>query len=85
MTETLSIRLDSDTKKRLDELSKRSRRSKSFLAAEAITAFVDSEEWQLGEIHKGIEDLDAGQTVSHEKVTTWLRSWGKASERKAPR
>lgn len=85
MTETLSIRLDSDTKKRLDELAKRSRRSKSFLAAEAITAFVDSEEWQLGEIHKGIEDLDAGQTVSHEKVTTWLRSWGKAGERKAPR
>jgi predicted transcriptional regulator len=35
MTETLSIRIDSETKKRLDALSKRSRRSKSFLAAEA--------------------------------------------------
>lgn len=85
MTETLSIRLDSETKKRLDALSERSKRSKSFLAAEAITAFVDSEEWQLGEIHKGIEDLDSGQSVSHEKGLKWLKSWGKAGETKAPR
>ncbi len=50
MTETLSVRIDSETKKRLDALSKLSRRSKSFLAAEAITAYVESEEWQLGEL-----------------------------------
>ena len=85
MTETLSIRIDSETKKRLDALSKRSKRSKSFLAAEAITAFVESEEWQLGEIHKGLEELDSAQTASHEKVSKWLKSWGKAGETKAPR
>jgi predicted transcriptional regulator len=50
MTQTVSIRIDSETKKRLDVLSKRSKRSKSFLAAEAIAAFVESEEWQLGEV-----------------------------------
>ncbi|MGI8961995.1 MAG: CopG family ribbon-helix-helix protein [Bryobacteraceae bacterium] len=85
MSETLSIRIDSETKKRLDALSKRSKRSKSFLAAEAITAFVDSEEWQLGEIREGIADLDSGQTVSHEKVSKWLKTWGKPGETKAPR
>ncbi len=36
MTQTLSIRIDAETKKSLDALSKRSKRSKSFLAAEAI-------------------------------------------------
>lgn len=85
MTETLSIRIDSETKKRLDALSKRSRRSKSFLAAEAITAFVESEEWQLGEVHKGLEELDSGLTVNHDKVSEWLKSWGKVGETKAPR
>ena len=54
MTETLSIRLDSATKQRLDALAKRSQRSKSFLAAEAIAAYVEQEEWQLGEIHAAI-------------------------------
>ncbi|MFN7933822.1 MAG: CopG family ribbon-helix-helix protein [Bryobacteraceae bacterium] len=85
MTETLSIRIDSETKKRLDALSKRSKRSKSFLAAQAIAAYVDSEEWQPGEIHNGIEELDSGQTVSHDKVSKWLMSWGKTGESKAPR
>lgn len=85
MSETLSIRIDPETKKRLDALSKRSKRSKSFLAAEAITAFVDSEEWQLGEIGDGVAELDSGQTVSHEKVSKWLKTWGKPGETKAPR
>ena len=85
MTETLSIRIDAETKKRLNALSKRSKRSKSFLAAEAIAAYVDSEEWQLGEIHAGIAELESGQEVSHEKVAKWLNSWGRAHETKAPR
>jgi predicted transcriptional regulator len=85
MSETLSIRIDSGTKQRLDALSKRSKRSKSFLAAAAITAYVESEEWQLGEIHAGISELDSGQTVSHEKVSKWLKSWGTRGEIRAPR
>lgn len=85
MTETLSIRIDSETKKRLDALSKRARRSKSFLAAEAISAYVESEEWQLGEIQAGIAELDSAKGVSHERVSHWLKTWGKRGETKAPR
>jgi predicted transcriptional regulator len=85
MTETLSIRLDSATKQRLDALSKRSKRSKSFLAAEAIAAYVEQEEWQIGEIHAAIGELDAGQAVSHEEAAAWLKSWGTAGEKNAPR
>jgi RHH-type rel operon transcriptional repressor/antitoxin RelB len=85
MSETLSIRLDAAVKKRLDALANRSKRSKSFLAAEAIAAYVDAEDWQVAEIGEGIKELDSGQTVSHEAVSKWLRSWGKPGEGKAPR
>ena len=85
MSETLSIRLDPTEKKRLEMLAHRSKRSKSFLAAEAIAAYVDAEDWQLGEIKEGIKNLDSGKTVSHEKVSKWLRLWGKTGESKAPR
>jgi predicted transcriptional regulator len=85
MSETLSIRIDAETRKRLDNLAQRTRRSKSFLAAEAIAAYVEAEEWQLSEVQAGIADLDEGKTVSHEKVSKWLKSWGRASEGKAPR
>jgi RHH-type rel operon transcriptional repressor/antitoxin RelB len=85
MTETLSIRLDSETKQRLAALSRQSKRSKSFLAAEAIAVYVAQEEWQLGEIHAAMDEMDAGQGVDHEKVATWLKSWGTAKEKNAPR
>ena len=85
MSTTLSVRIDVDTKKRLEALAKRSRRSKSFLAAEAIAAFVDAESWQLDEIQAGLMELDGGQGVPHKAVANWLRSWGARRERKAPR
>jgi len=85
MTETLSVRLDSTVKKRLEALAQHSRRSKSFLAAEAIAAYVQAEEWQFAEIQQGLKELGAGQAVSHERVSGWLRFWGKPGEGKAPR
>jgi predicted transcriptional regulator len=85
MSTTLSVRLDSETKKRLEALAKRARRSKSFLAAEAIAAFVEAESWQLEEIQAGLEELDEGRGVPHKDVAKWLRSWGRKRERKAPR
>jgi RHH-type transcriptional regulator, rel operon repressor / antitoxin RelB len=91
MSETLSIRIDADTKKRLDALAKHSKRSKSFLAAEAISVYVESEEWQLGELQAGIAELNSGKGISHDKVAKWLGTWkkrggkaGKTGETKAP-
>jgi len=61
-----------------------SKRTKSSLAAEAIAACVEAESWQLEEIKTGLKELDAGQSLSHEGVSRWLRSWGRKGERKAP-
>ena len=85
MSQILSIRIDAEMKQRLDVLAKQTNRSKSYLAAAAISAYVDSEEWQLDEVHRGIADLDSGEEVGHGEVKEWLRSWGKADETKAPR
>lgn len=85
MSTTLSIRLDTDTKARLEALARRARRSKSFLAAEAIAAFVEAESWQLDEIQRALTELDEGHGVPHKDVANWLHSWGRKRERKAPR
>lgn len=50
-----------------------------------IDSATGAEEWQLGEIEAGIAELDAGKTISHEKVSKWLSSWDNPSELKAPR
>jgi predicted transcriptional regulator len=84
MTTTLSVRIDTKVRKRLEALARSSKRSKSFLAAEAIAAYVEAEEWQLNEIQAGLKDLEEGCTVSQERVSRWLRSWGKPEETSAP-
>jgi predicted transcriptional regulator len=63
----------------------RSKRSKSFLAAEAVAACAQAEEWQLGETEAGLAQLGAGEGVDDEKVSKWLGSWGQEGETKAPR
>ena len=85
MTTTFSVRLDSKVKKRLEALAKASKRSRSFLAAEAITAYVEAEESQLGEIRAGLQDLEENRTVAHDRVSKWLRGWGTAAEGRAPK
>ena len=84
MTKTPSVRIDAQTRQRLGVFAKRSRRSESFLAAEAIEAYVETESWQLDEIAAGLDDIDQGRTVEHDEVAGWLRSWGGRHERQAP-
>ena len=45
---------------------------------------METESWQLREIQSGLGEMDSGMGVSHEKVSAWLRSWGKKDETKAP-
>src|SRR5665213_3429713 len=70
---TLSVRITTDTKKQLETLARRARRSKSFLAAEAIAAFVEAESWQLDEIQAGLKELDGGRGVPHNVIPYRLR------------
>jgi len=42
------------------------------------------EEWSRQEIEAGLAEAEAGETVSHEKVVHWLRSWGTANKLPPP-
>jgi len=42
------------------------------------------EDWKLAEIQAGLAEAEAGETVPHEKVVDWLRSWGSANELPPP-
>ncbi len=85
MSSTLSIRLESGLKTKLDALAKSSKRSKSFLAAEAIAAYVEAQSWQLAELEAGLDELNRGKAVAHAEVKDWLQSWGKKREQQPPR
>lgn len=63
----VTARIDAELNAKLDALARGVRRSKSFLAAEAIAAYVELNEWQIGEIEAGIAELDAGDILSAEQ------------------
>lgn len=76
-TTTVTVRIPTRLKNRLNKLADVTARSRSWIAAHALEVYVEDQEWQVAAIRRGIEDVRAGRVVSHEKVSRWLRSWGK--------
>lgn len=62
----MTIRLDPQVKAKLGKLADGTRRSRSFLAAEAVEVYVDRELTIIEGIERGMADVKAGRTVSHE-------------------
>jgi len=84
-TETFSVRLDRSAKVRLQKLAKSTGRSRSYLAAEAIAAYLDTNEWQVAGINKALSSLDRGKGIAHARVSDWVASWETRKERPAPK
>nr|WP_329723075.1 CopG family ribbon-helix-helix protein [Caldimonas sp.] len=75
MSTTMTIRLEDDVKERLDALADATQRSRSFLAGEAIRAFVDINEWQIGEIQAALKEAKAGDFATDKDVATLAKKW----------
>ncbi len=67
-TTIVTARIDAALKAKLEALSRATKRSKSYLAAEAIAAYVELNEWQISEIETGIAELGRGEVLSDEEV-----------------
>ena len=82
---TFTVRVETDVKKRLEKLAKSTGRSRSFLAAEALSEYLDVNEWQVAGVRKAVDSLERGESVPHEQVKAWVNSWGSKRERSAPK
>ncbi|MCV0395235.1 MAG: CopG family ribbon-helix-helix protein [Rhizobiaceae bacterium] len=73
-SETVTVRLASETKARLEQLARHTRRSKSFLAGEAIADYVERELAILEGIKRGLADMEAGRVTPHDQAMRRLRA-----------
>ncbi|EKE43702.1 hypothetical protein OCGS_2187 [Oceaniovalibus guishaninsula JLT2003] len=71
---TMTIRLDPQVKDKLGRLAQGTRRSRSFLAGEAVGAYVDRELAIIEGIQRGLADMEAGRTVPHEEAMAELQA-----------
>ena len=74
-TSNVSTRIDNETAEKLEELSKATKRSRSFLAAEAIQKYVDEQSWQIDAIRKGVEEADKGNFATDKEMKEFFARW----------
>lgn len=69
---TLTVRLPENVKRRLGKLALSTNRTKSFLAGEAISGYVDRELEIIEGIKRGRADVKAGRLVPHDQAMAEL-------------
>ena len=83
---TMTVRLSKELRNKLDRLAASTRRSKSYLAAEAIAEYVDANAWQVGAIRKAVEKADAGGPfVTDEDATRYLDALARGENPEPPK
>ena len=68
MNEPVTLRLDADTRKRLDQLARTTERSRSAVATEAVRQFLEINERQIAVIQKGVHQADGDQFIDEPYV-----------------
>jgi len=86
MTQTVSIRLDEETIRKLDLMAKAADRSRAWLMSQAVRQYVEHEAWQIDAIKNALEKFETGQAqfVNHEEVLQWIATWGTDEEKEGP-
>ncbi len=84
----LGVRLDPELEKRLAMLAKKTKRSKSYLAKEALRDYIDRLETQERRRQETLERWEAyeqtGEAIGHDAMVDWLESWGEDEEKACP-
>jgi predicted transcriptional regulator len=74
-TAVLTLRINSLVKEKLDLLAEATHRSKSFLAAEAIDRYLETESWQIKEINLALQEADRGDFASDDDVAELVKKY----------
>jgi predicted transcriptional regulator len=84
MSSVLSVRVPDSLKAELEMLSAATRRSKAFLAQEALGDYVRRNAWRAKALQDALTEADKGAFVSHEAVVAWAESLGTDQEKPVP-
>jgi RHH-type transcriptional regulator, rel operon repressor / antitoxin RelB len=72
----LNVRLPAELHGKLEQLTKATGRTKSFLTVEALKGYIEAEAWQVQDIEAGMAEADRGEFASAEEVTAFFAKHG---------
>ena len=73
---TVTFHTSPEVKDRLERLAVHTRRSRSFLANEAVERYLSDEEDFVRAVELGLAQADAGELIAHADAVDFLRSLG---------
>lgn len=74
-TTTITIRIPSHIKEELNLLAEATHRSKSWLAADALSRYVELNAWQVAEIQNGLQEAERKDFALEEEVEAVFARW----------
>jgi len=75
MSASVTVRLDQPTLAALDELARKTSRSRDWLVARAVEDFVASDAWRIEKIEEGLAASERGDFASDEEVARVRRKF----------
>ena len=76
MQTVTTVRFDPETLGRLDGLATSLGMPRAWVIKEAVKKILEYETWFPREVHKGLDAVAEGKTVSHEEVISAVRDMG---------
>ncbi len=73
--QTISFRIESDKVAALDALAGSLERDRTYLLSEAVAAYLETQQWHLGQIKAGLAEAGSGRVVDHRKVKAMASKW----------
>jgi len=74
-TSTITVRVPLSIKEQLNHLAEATHRSKSWLAAEALSRYVELNAWQVAETQKGLQEAERKAFATEEEVDAAFAKW----------
>jgi RHH-type transcriptional regulator, rel operon repressor / antitoxin RelB len=72
----ITTRLDKVTIEKLEKLSQVTKRSKSFLVAEAVDKYLQEQDWQVEAIKKGLDQAEKDHFAADSEVREFFKMQG---------
>jgi len=74
-TTRMTVELPVQLRDRLEEIAKTTDASSADLALDAITSYVEIQEWQIHQIEEGLREAEAGDFADDDEVATVFAKW----------
>ena len=84
MSTPISLRIDPELKRELEELARREKRPLSQVAVRALRAYVKAQKERRAAIERAMREADGGRFISAEAIHEWMRSWDTDDELPPP-